>query len=109
MNRGHPSSPLRQRVSDTYEFNGEGEKMTTEKMIEGLTILQKYRDKPDGYHCSAEHDVLYVFATDKPLSNEDLARMIELGWTQHNVNYSDGDWEFSAKYYNQDESWVCFV
>jgi len=65
--------------------------MRTSAIIEGLQILEKYRDKPDGYHCSAEHDVLYVYATDRPVSAVDLDRLSELDWFQ------------------SDEGWTCFT
>lgn len=34
--------------------------MKTRDIIEGLTILEKYRTKPDGYNCGAEHDVFML-------------------------------------------------
>lgn len=32
----------------------------TKDIIEGLLILEKYRDDPDGYSVGAEHDVIYA-------------------------------------------------
>lgn len=46
--------------------------MRTTAIIEGMTILEKYRDAPDGFNCGAEHNVIYVYATDKPLDQVDL-------------------------------------
>ena len=86
--------------------------MQTSAIIEGLTILEKYRDKPDGYNCGAEHDILYVYATDKPVESDDLLRLIELGWFQDDADYGDdpdSDGEFAAKHYNPDLSWSCFA
>lgn len=82
--------------------------MKTPAIIEGLTILQKYRDKPDGFHTGAEHDVLYSYATDKPLSQEDLTRMVELDWWQE-VSCGDRDDEFSVEHYDASEGWSCFT
>jgi len=76
--------------------------MRTKDIIEGLTILQGYRDKPDGFDVGAEHDVLYAFATDRPLSAEDVARMIALGW--HQEGRSDDGPE-----YDPEESWAAYV
>jgi hypothetical protein len=50
--------------------------------IEGLRILQPYYAKPDGYHIGAEHDQFYAYATEKPLSPDDVKRMRDLGWFQ---------------------------
>jgi|JI8StandDraft_1071087.scaffolds.fasta_scaffold598636_1 hypothetical protein len=86
--------------------------MKTPKIIEGLTILQKYRDEPDGFHTGAEHDCIYAFQTSKPLSQEDLARMIELGWFQEDTDYGDDEetgGDFAAKHYDPEESWCCYT
>lgn len=77
--------------------------MKTASIIEGLTILEKYRDKPDGYNCSAEHDVLYAHATDRPLELADLEKMVMLGWNQVGCN------SFGAQDYRPDESWYCYT
>jgi hypothetical protein len=81
--------------------------MPTTHIIEGLTILEKYRDKPDGYNTGAEYDILYAYATDRPLSPEDVKRMVELGWHQHEVDFGDGD--FEARHYNPDEGWAKYT
>ncbi len=49
---------------------------------EGLEILTRYFNDPDGYHIGAEHDQIYIYATNRPLSEEDVAKMVELGWFQ---------------------------
>ena len=85
--------------------------MKTPNIIEGLTILQKYRDKPNLYHVGAEHDQLYAYATDKPVSQKDIARLIALGWWQDRQSEDDEeeDGDFRAEHYDQEESWTCFV
>jgi len=77
--------------------------METPKIIEGLTILQKYRTDPDGFHTGAEHDQLCAYETDTPVSEEDFNRLIELGWFQPDTN--------SEKYedYTNSEVWSCYV
>lgn len=82
--------------------------MKTANVIEGLQILQKYRDQQDGYDLGAEHDVLYAYSTDRPLSEEDVNRMIELGWFQEDSDCPPGEL-FSAQYYDSEESWSAFV
>lgn len=57
--------------------------MPLDKLIEGLQIAQKYYDAPDGYKTCAEHDVLYLYETDKQMSEADEARMKELGWAKN--------------------------
>jgi hypothetical protein len=81
--------------------------MITKNIIEGLIILEKYRDKPDGYNVQAEHDAIYVYPTNQPVSDDDLAQLITLGWFQEDVHYiEDG---FSALSYDPDESWACYT
>lgn len=82
--------------------------MQLNKIREGLDIFARYYDKPDGYHTSAEHDVLYVYATDRPLSESDLARVIELGWFQE-VELEEEDGDFHASDYDPEEGWTAFT
>lgn len=81
--------------------------MQTRAIIEGLTILQKYRNSQDGYDCGAEHDVLYAYATDRPVEQPDLDRLVELNWFQEDVG--EDDEQFTAALYNPDEGWACFT
>ena len=83
--------------------------MRTKDVLEGLQILQKYRNDQDGFDLGAEHDVLYAYSTDKPVEGKDLDRMIELGWTQPETEYHKTDEDFAVKHYNPEESWSCFV
>lgn len=86
--------------------------MITKQIIEGLCILEKYRDNIDGYNTGAEHDVLYVYPTDKPVDEADLNRLVELGWYQEYGIYdedSDREEEFGVKNYDPSETWSCNV
>ncbi len=56
--------------------------MQLSKFIQGLTILSKYYDKPDGDHIGAEHDQFFAWATTRALEPDDIAKMRELGWFQ---------------------------
>lgn len=76
--------------------------MRTIDIIEGLTILQKYRTSQQGFDVGAEHDELFAYATDLPLSVDDLARMRELGWRQTNWGNNNRDYDVS-------EGWGCYV
>ena len=82
--------------------------MKTKNIIDGLLILQPYYDKQDGYHSGAEHDELYAYATDRPLSDKDVEKMIALGWHQE---YDERDYEkdFSLSDYRPEETWVCYT
>lgn len=79
--------------------------MTLDKLVEGIMILSKYFDKPDGYHIGAEHDIIYVFGTDKPVNDEDAAKLRELGWHQPDVDEDD---DGNAPY-DSDEGWGAYV
>ena len=64
--------------------------MNTADFIRGLDILMDYYDKRDSYHLGAEHDVIYAYATDRPLSPGDLQRVIDFGFHQEEVCYHQG-------------------
>lgn len=82
--------------------------MKTKNIVEGLQILMPYYDQPDGYHASAEHDVLSVYPTDKPMSIDDVAKLVCLGWSQ---DYDDRDYNrsFTTDDYRSSEGWRAFV
>lgn len=50
------------------------------KFIEALTIFQKY---DHWQNLSAEHDEVYAGPSPEVVSAEDLARLEELGWHEH--------------------------
>lgn len=56
--------------------------MRTIDVIEGINIISKYYDDLTDYDFGADRDSLYMFETDRPISNEDLVKLKELGWTQ---------------------------
>lgn len=41
--------------------------MNLKNFIEGINTLRPYYEEPDGYHLGAEHDEIYLYATDRPL------------------------------------------
>ena len=81
--------------------------MNTRELIEGLTILDKYRNTPGGYNCGAEHDVIYAYPTDKPVEKDDLNRLVELGWCQPDV-FTDGS-DFAPEDYDWEQTWAAYV
>jgi hypothetical protein len=68
--------------------------------IEGVHILRQYMDDQNGYHLGADHDVIYFYATDKPVSEAHIARLRELGWFQLDTPETE---------YRQSESWAAYV
>ena len=78
--------------------------MNTLNFMTGLSILMKYKTNPDGYNIGADHDIIYVWATEKPVSEIDLARLYDLSWFQNVENDKDGN-----PIYNIEESWKAFV
>lgn len=81
--------------------------MKTESIIEGLQILQPYYEKSGGYNVGAEHDTLYAYAT-QLLSDEDLYRIVELGWFQEGIEWANED-KFQKEDYQVEEGWTCYV
>lgn len=55
-------------------------------IIEGMQIVAKHAGD-DQYCVQAEHDQLYCGSSDLPLSDEEKARMKQLGWMD-----GDGSW-----------------
>lgn len=81
--------------------------MKINDFIEGIQILSKYYDKPNGYHIGAEHDVFYVYSTDRQVATEDLNKLCELGWFQ-DADTGDED-EFKPEHYDPEEGWQAFM
>lgn len=53
-------------------------------LIEALTILAKYMDPGEKWPTHCEHDVLYVPGVRSDVSDKDLRRLDELGFTLNN-------------------------
>lgn len=81
--------------------------MQLSKIIAGLQVFARYYDK-DGYHADAQHDVLNVYPTDKPLSDEDLKAVVELGWLQEEADFESAAENLRSEY-RPDEGWYCFT
>lgn len=54
-------------------------------VLRGMEILLQHFDNPAGYHIGAEHEIIYVYATDKPLDAETVKELEELGWIQEDA------------------------
>ena len=48
--------------------------------------------------------MLWVYSTDRPVSGEDIERLIELGWNQRLEHHDDA---FTVEDYSLDELWAC--
>jgi hypothetical protein len=75
--------------------------MKLSNFIEGLKTLQPCYEGGDGYHIGAEHDQFYAYATDRPLTSEDVQKMRELGWFQPEQDDDDE--------YDPEEGWSAFT
>jgi hypothetical protein len=81
--------------------------MTINNFLEGVQLLRPFYDDPDGYILGAEHDIIYVYATDKKVSSTDtLARLFELGFFQPEVSIEDDP---TVADYDPAEGWAAFV
>lgn len=56
--------------------------MKLSNFVSGLEILRPYFNDPDGFHIGAEHDQFFVYATDRPVAEDDVTRLRALGWFQ---------------------------
>ena len=73
----------------------------------GIQLLDQYRDNPGGYKINAEHDVIHAYETPRPLSPDDVQKMINYGWFQEDVEYSNK--EFTVDSYNPNAAWVAYA
>lgn len=79
-------------------------KMKTSDIITGLQIFSEYTDAL--YNVGAEHDVIHVNPTAKPIQREHLEELAGLGWFQHEV---ECDGNFTADDYDPEEGWAARV
>lgn len=79
--------------------------MKLDTFIEGLLILKQYFNEP-GYDLGAEHDIFYVYKTDRPLEPTVVQRLHDLGWHQEEA-VVDGKW--TPANYDPEESWSAYV
>jgi hypothetical protein len=80
--------------------------MKFDNFIDGCKILQTYFEEPNGYHIGAGHDIFHVYATDRPVSDEDVVRLRELGWHQPDVDDTD---DGESVPYDPAEGWGAFT
>lgn len=78
--------------------------MNLKGFLAGVEILRPFYKDPNGYHLGADHDVIYVYATDDPLPQEAVVKMLDLGFHQES-----GAAEGSPQDYRPDESWWAYV
>lgn len=75
--------------------------MKLSAFIDGLNILRPHYNDGDGYHIGAEHDQFFAYATKTPLSDAEVARMLELGWFQPDSKKDTP--------YSPEDGWSAFV
>lgn len=80
--------------------------MNLKDLLTGITTLQPYYDEPAGYHLSAEHDQIWLHSTSRPLSPEDVQKMIDASWWQEHEDYGE---DFTVADYDPDESWTGYT
>jgi hypothetical protein len=71
--------------------------MKLSNFIEGLKTLQPYYKDGDGYNIGAEHDIFYAFKTERPLTPEDVQKMVLLDWFQEEDEY------------NPEQGWCAYI
>ena len=72
--------------------------MTLKDILAGIAILRNHYTDPDGYHLEAEHDIIFMSATDTPLLITNYERLIQLGW--HQPEYEE---------YEPTQHWAAYV
>lgn len=69
-------------VSGLLKHTVPGANMNLKQFLVGVQIIRQYYHDPDGYHLDADHDVIYMYATDRPITPEHVAELLDLGWFQ---------------------------
>ena len=70
-------------------------------VLEGIKILNSYYDE-NSWNIGADYNIIYMYATDRAISIEDLEQLWDLGWNQENCDPEH-------KEYDKDESWRIYV
>ena len=79
--------------------------MSLKNFADGLAIIRAFYNDQDGYHIGAEHDQIYLYATDVPMDAAAIAKLQEIGWFQDEAeNDADG-----KPIYDPSSSWSVFV
>ena len=82
--------------------------MKTSEVITGLQTLKPHYKDEDGYHVGADHDTIYAYQTDTPLSPDEVATMLENHWFQlDHEGMNERDMEPGD--YRPDENWTAYV
>lgn len=57
---------------------------TVNQLLKGISIINSYYSQ-DGYNIDAEHDQIFMVATDVPICFAHLLTLWDLGWFQPNI------------------------
>lgn len=80
--------------------------MKIKDILTGIEILRPYYSDPDGYNVGADHDIIYLYATDRPLPLDSAQQLFALRWNQCDSEESE-DGEYTV--YDPENSWSCYV
>ncbi|MDX7953927.1 hypothetical protein P7D22_22490 [Lichenihabitans sp. Uapishka_5] len=72
--------------------------MKLSSFVRGLEIMRTHYTDSDGYRLGAEHDQIHLFASDLPLTEEEMAELDALGWFQPEADDHDPE-----------AGWSCFT
>ena len=72
--------------------------MILDDILAGISILRNHYAVPNWFHLEAEHDRLYMHATDFELLPANVERLLQLGWFQE-----------GCETYEPEEDWICYV
>ena len=79
--------------------------MNLKNFIAGIEIIKTYYNNQEGYHIGAEHDQIYLYETDRPITPEHVEMLEELDWFQPDA-YEDDEGETE---YDPNIGWGAFV
>lgn len=80
--------------------------MKLNNFIDGLLILRPhFKNGGDSYCIGSEHDQFYVYQTDTPLTEDEVAKMRALEWFQPDPNDDDDN----PRPYDPEDEWSAFT
>ena len=81
--------------------------MNLSNFIGGLSILSEYYDDQECYPLGAEHDIVYLAETDRPLNEKDVSYLRELGWFQE--GHAEAEDAGGTAVYDPAAGWAAFT
>ena len=65
--------------------------MLLNDILTGIDIIKNHYAQPNWFHMEADHDKIFMHATDEPILLANVERLHQLGWCQLGLEQPDYD------------------